>query len=128
MGVDYDTKFVYGWVFDNDDVDEIFNKMIKYEELDYDTSEDNYDELYEKYELLSEHLNKKYKLYLEYANPYYDCGIYESLFFISLVEYPDPDELKVLLNSELSEDICNLIQNIGVDVKDICMDCLPHIW
>ena len=127
MGVDYDAKFVYGWVLDTDEVSEIFSKMIKYENLDFKYNDENYDELYDQYELLSKHLLEKYKIYLEYANPYYDCGIDESTFYISLVEYPNIKELKVLLNSELSEDICELIKHIGV-TEDISMDCIPHIW
>ena len=130
MGVDYDAKFVYGWIFDTDELSEIFSKMIKYEKLDFKSDEDDCEEdiLYKQYEILSKHLLEKYKIYLEYANPYYDCGIDESTFYISLVTHPDVKELKVLLNSELSEDICKLIQHIELKVEDIDMDCIPHIW
>ncbi len=134
MGVDYDAKFVYGWIFEDDaeGIEEIFDKIIKYEELVYnsDTSDDSddSDDLYEKYSLISDHLSDKYKIYLKYANPYYDCGIYDAVFYISLVTDPDIRELKKLFETPLSKELVELIQHIDLKEEDLVIDCLPHIW
>ncbi len=126
MGIDNDAKFVYGWTLD-DDIIEIFDKMIKYEKLVIGEIDEG-DEIYDRYDLLSNHMSDKYKLYLDYANPYYDCGIEESVFYISLIEYTDIKKLKELFNSDIPDDICKLLQCINLKEKDIDIHCLPHVW
>ena len=126
MGIDNDAKFVYGWTLD-DDIIEIFDKMIKYEKLVIGEIDEG-DEIYDRYDLLSNHMSDKYKLYLDYANPYYDCGIEESVFYFSLTEDTNIKKLKELFNSDIPDDICKLLQCINLKEKDIDIHCLPHVW
>ena len=126
MGVDNDAKFVYGWIL-TCDIIEIFDQIIKHENLETDDDIED-DEIYNKLDLLLDHLSDKYNLYLDYASPYFDCGFEESVFFISLAEYASIKKVKELLNSELTEDVCKLLHSIDLKEEDIDMDCLPHVW
>ena len=125
MGIDNDAKFVYGWIL-RGDIIEMFDKIIKHENLEADDEDE--DEIYNKLMLLQDHLSNKYNLYLDYASPYFDCGMEECVFFISLAEYASIKKVKELLNSDLTDDVRKLLHSIDLKEEDIDMDCLPHVW
>ncbi len=127
MGVDYDATFVYGWLL-NGNINVVFDKIIEYKISQLtDISKDN--ELCEKDEILTTYLLDKYGLFLGHANPYFDCETSESVYFLSLAgDYVNKEEMKELLNRELSDELCSFLKHLGLKEDDIEIYCLPHVW
>lgn len=129
MGIDYDAKIVYGWIFDYT----MFDQIIKFEELEGGDDENDYDDniyekdWYEKLDILEPYLYKKYGLFLGYAYPYYDPGEEEIIYFISLADSIDKNKMREILDTKLSDDLISLLKNIDLDPNDIDIHCIPHV-
>ena len=129
MGIDNDSKLIFGitYFYDNFDIN-LFKTILKqhFNYVDFDKIDD--EQIIG--ELLPEYVNNKYNINFIYTSPYFNIGIKNYYFHITY------DIKEGMIASEIIEFISNIDTNIlkqiceelHLEYKEPTLNLYPHIW
>ena len=126
MGIDYESKLIFGIEIDYKTYKKINSLLTKEEEGE------NFEEEYDTndYDEIGEIFTKKNNLYLIFASSYYDSPTDENRIFISMIKDSDEPTLQELINisKQNMENYTNCLKKYEIEFEEPKIISTPHIW
>jgi hypothetical protein len=115
MGIDYDSKLIFGWEIEQEELKTLLDNKD--------------DEIGEYFDEIQAKLPKG--AFLIYSNPYYDCGCESQRYYISLIKdhgHTLSQLIEVMKDIEAVAQIRKLAVNLGANDNEPMIFSVTHIW
>jgi hypothetical protein len=131
MGIDYDTKLIFGWMIKREKLLDLLDNEDQDQSENQEEGEDQSRDPMEYLDEIKEKLPKG--CFLTYSSDYYDCPKEEISYYINLVNddecsWYSLDELNQVIKNIDIEEIREFAVKLGADDKEAMIFAVLNVW